>query len=354
MGFITKEEKAMSTWRGKPYLALLAHKEEDRFTEYLCQLLQSEEVLIPFLRDLCTVETPVISSKLSVKTQVTVAGGRPDLTIRGDNIYLLFEAKVASWLHDNQVIPYVKALLSWKEKHPEAVTNLYLVSPARSGVDMLEIGRSFLTSIEPISLEIHLITWESIASLFNTISQSSKVSDPRLVFYLNEFVELVTHRLGEAERPYTAEEVKLLYDTSVGRIIMRASTIVQKTGRTLFRNATDQFDIKDSTGPDFDGYNIRSTNRKWWFGVWISVWANLGEGPIFLQLPGFSGRALPDIPSELPGPMEYKAATSTGFVVPLRIRAQIQLDQLAEEHANIIRRYYLEFPESGFLESLNK
>ena len=60
---------------GKPHLALLAHKEEDRFTEYLGQLLLSRAALSVFIETLDSGIRMDEPSMLDVHTQVTVPGG---------------------------------------------------------------------------------------------------------------------------------------------------------------------------------------------------------------------------------------------------------------------------------------
>lgn len=94
----------VSHWSGSPVLAILAGKEEDRFTEFLVHLLQSPEVLRPFLKEVCELEvTNAELTSLRVRTQVTVVGGRPDIAIQSPDFYFLFEAKVGSWLHNEQL-----------------------------------------------------------------------------------------------------------------------------------------------------------------------------------------------------------------------------------------------------------
>jgi len=69
------------SWEGRPAMALLSGKEEDRFTSYLCELLKSREVLAGFLSKLCGVAPNDLGTAVEVRTQVTVPGGRPDLVI---------------------------------------------------------------------------------------------------------------------------------------------------------------------------------------------------------------------------------------------------------------------------------
>src|SRR5438067_1625071 len=106
----------MTPWQGKPFLAVLAAKEEDRFTEYLSQILQAPEALRRFLSEVCGLAIRA-DEELSVRTQLRLTGGTPDLRIRGSTTYLLFEAKVGSWLHKDQLIPYARDIQDWMGTH---------------------------------------------------------------------------------------------------------------------------------------------------------------------------------------------------------------------------------------------
>ncbi|MGH7178410.1 MAG: hypothetical protein ACREJC_13610, partial [Tepidisphaeraceae bacterium] len=72
----------MNEWIGKPAQALLAAKEEDRFTAYLAELLKADKLLDPFLNELCGVSADVHArSRAKIANQVVVTNGRPDLII---------------------------------------------------------------------------------------------------------------------------------------------------------------------------------------------------------------------------------------------------------------------------------
>ena len=56
-------------------MALATGQEEDRFTAYLNQLLQSDDALRAFLRfvaDACELELPTAARSLRARTQVTI------------------------------------------------------------------------------------------------------------------------------------------------------------------------------------------------------------------------------------------------------------------------------------------
>ena len=65
----------MNTQAGKPYLAILGGKEEDRFTKYLDELLCSPVVLDTFLKEVCGIEGSA-GDQIFARTQVTVPVSR--------------------------------------------------------------------------------------------------------------------------------------------------------------------------------------------------------------------------------------------------------------------------------------
>ena len=327
------------TWTGKPYLALLASKEEDRFTEYLCHLLQSDDVCRAFLEQLCDVEPP--EGPLHVATQVTVEGGRPDLAIRGEELYVLFEAKVASLLHESQLKPYAADLSRWKDEHPNGQAALFLLCPARVAGGQQREGGASLADGE---IELPVITWERVADLCSRIA--ADVSDKRLAVHLEEFSLLVDNRIGTLARPFTAEEMAILDDPLAPQLLARLRSLVQLVRDSLLREEGDAFTVSTSTGIAFDGYTLKRDGRWWWFGFWPGAWLSVGS-PLVFQTPGFRDRVPPHLPNGLVAPIAYSSPTSNGHAVPLSLRADVELEQLAEEYAAVIRRYCHDVPGSG-------
>ena len=327
----------MANWNGKPHKALLAAKEEDRFTEYLCQLLLSEEVLAPFLSELCGYDPGALQRPIDVRTQVTVPGGRPDLAICASNGYLLFEAKVSTFLHQNQLGSYGVEIQQWQAAHPNDMASLYLLIPARGRHTHLDIARQ---QLQNSGIDIHPVTWEEVGSLCTRLV--TQVSDQRLSVHLGTFAELIAQRIGEPERPFTSEETALLADPLVARAIVRARAVVEKTKERL---SLREYTAKAAHGTIFDGYNLSHGGRGWWYGVWLSAWAFVGETPIFLELLGWPQGAPVAVLETLPQPEIVE--TLHTCVVPLGIREQVDLDDLAAEHAAIIEQFCQMYSQSG-------
>ena len=123
---------------------MLGSKEEDRFTQYFTELLQARSVLEAFLRHVCDI-TGVLGEHLSARVQFTVDGGRPDIAVRDDSLYLLFEAKVASWLRKDQLRPYAHALEEWRKANPDGSAALFVIAPERQLAGMLHTAEKELT-----------------------------------------------------------------------------------------------------------------------------------------------------------------------------------------------------------------
>jgi len=327
----------MKPWTGRPHLSILGAKEEDRFTHYLCELLRAPSVLAAFLKDLCNVE---VKPNVNVSMQPQVTEGRPDLAIRGESTYLLFEAKVGSWLHEDQLSPYARELDQWLRKNPAGTARLFVVAPHRQVLGIAhtakqELSEAGLSHFQPVG-----IAWEQIATLFQTLD----ANDPRLNLHLREFSEIILYRLGEPTRPFTVEECKLLDDPLVARSLHRARLLIEHVKQIL---SNQGFSFKDSRGFLYDGYGVAFEGRTWWYGIWIDAWAKLGLSPIFLQLLGLTNRVVPLIPEGLPSPVSVQFGKLEEQVVPLPIRDAVELESLAREQANIILRYTTELPESG-------
>lgn len=330
----------MNTWEGRPYLAILGGKEEDRFTQYLDQLLRSSVVLKAFLGEVCGIALPT-EDKISSRTQVSVPGGRPDLAIRGDRLYLLFEAKVGSWLHEEQLTPYAHELEQWREAHPTGTACLFILAPQRQMSGLIEMAKRELSENDMNHWCPKAITWEQISVLFQTLEE--RIEDRRLALHLREFSEIIVYRLGEHPRPFTAEECHLLDDPLVARVFHRTKLLVDMVTNQL---SLDGFTLALSRGSFYDGYNVTYNGRYWWYGIWVDVWVKNGLSPIFLQLPGFTNQPVSPIPNGLLPPVRIQSGNEDQ-VVPLPLRYGVELEVLAHEQAEIIRRYSRELPQSG-------
>ena len=330
----------MNEWVGRPYLALLGGKEEDRFTQYLCELLRSQLFLDAFLHEICGIEIPH-NEPLTTRTQVTVPGGRPDLAVRGNSLYPFFEAKVASWLHERQLTPYARELEDWQCAHPAGTASLFVLTPQRHATGIVASGYEVLQAANLSKWHPRAVTWEQVAGLCKELAPRS--NDPRLALHLQEFAEVVFHRLGEPFRPFTGEEAILLEDPLVARAICRARLLVDRVCQILSGRG---FTFSSSKGFLWDGFTAKFQGRTWWYGVWIDVWAKVGSSPIFIQLGGFSGRSVPPIPEGLPAPVAVQFG-NLEQVVPLPLRDGVDIEELALEQADIMWRYANELPESG-------
>ncbi len=335
----------MSSWVGRPYLAILGGKEEDRFTNYLAEILKDPSILAAFtgifLKDHCRLLLKQEPGMMA-QSQVTVAGGRPDLAIRAKSTYLLFEAKVSSWLHEDQLIPYAEELEKWKKDFPEGVAGLFVLVPESQVSAALNVARQQLSEF-PLSNWIPVaISWEQVANFFGI--QASGVDDRSLGVHLSNFKELVNYRFGTMGRPFSSEEVKVLEDSLVANALERVSALVDKVVASLSERGVY---CNVSKGSIYLGYILRYREHEWWYGLWINPWARLGTSLVFLQLSGFLNRPLPSIPDNLQRPVLFEYDGSKHYVVPLTHREGVGIDILAEEHSNIIWRYLTEVTNSG-------
>ncbi|WP_395843694.1 hypothetical protein [Archangium violaceum] len=339
------------TWTGQPILSLLGGKEEDRFTEFLVHLLQAPEVLRAFMGEVCGIEVSD-SELVSLKTrmQVTVPGGRPDIAIQGLARYCLFEAKVSSWLHDEQLPSYFQELQKWKSDHPEGQAHLFLIAPSQSSRGLLQTALQQLNQEAVTTVDIGVLDWEKIADVLARASE--QVSAPRLRVYLQDFKELVVCRMGEGGRPFTREEALLLGDPLVARALLRARRLVGPIVANLEGLHGGELKYRRRAGPEWDGYELRMEDRWWWLGFWPDAWATAGESALFLQLPGFREQDFGRLPSNLMQPLRYLAPNKvTWWLIPLLLREQIELEVLVAEHASMVSDWLKGFPDSGGLDS---
>jgi hypothetical protein len=330
----------MSVWPGRPHLSILGGKEEDRFTQYLCELLRAPVVLERFLKEVCGLVVTA-DEQVSARTQVTVPGGRPDLAVRGDSLYLLFEAKVGSWLHEDQLTPYARELEQWLQSHFHGTALLFVVAPHPQISGIVNAAERELSEAGLDRWHPKPISWEQIGTLCKSLE--ADVGDRRLALHLEEFAEIITYRLGELSRPFTAEECRLLEDPLVARAIRQSRMLVTRVTNVLSGQGVT---FNPSTGFLWDGYNAKYGGRSWWYGLWIDAWAKVGISPVFLQLSGLEDRSIPPVPEGLPTPVPVQFGRLQ-YLVPMPLRDGVEIDLLAAEHSNVFWRYVTEVPQSG-------
>lgn len=213
-----------------------------------------------------------------------------------------------------------------------------LLTPARRKRTHLDTAHE---QLHGSSIQIDLVTWEEVGSLCTRLA--TQVSDQRLSIHLGTFAELIAQRIGEMERPFTLEEAALLADPLVARAIVRARSVVDKTKERL---ELQGYKAEDDYGTLLHGYYLSRGGNTWWYGVWIEAWTLVGETPIFLELRGWPEGAPGAILESLPQP-ENVETDKKSCVVPLGIREQVDLYDLAKEHAAIIDEFCQLYPESG-------
>ena len=299
-------------WTGCPELALLAEKEEDRFTQYLCELLRSESVMAAFLRT-CGVIPPEAAPTLQPSTQATIPNGRLDLAIRGPGYYLLFEAKVSSWLHDEQLVPYAADLHMWKGKNLNGQCCLILLAPAAT---LSGIGETAAGQLEKAGFAERptLVAWEQVASMCRTLIDVAQPADLRV--HLATFAALVDRRLGQAHEPFSSEEVSLLASPLTGRAVHRASVLLRKLVESLQKVGPElNLSITSAHSKHWQGHNLYVGDRWWWVGMWPPVWSTVGGSPLVLQVPGMTEDLISSVPKRLPRPVRFHLSNGEGFVV---------------------------------------
>ena len=323
----------MEDWTGKPYLALLADKEEDRFTEFLGHLLRSKELLKYFIHNICELTSIQDFDELRIQTQLIVEEGRPDLVISNDSTYLVFESKVGSAPETTQLKRYMAHIQKWNETHAEGITKLFLIAPL-ANIDFFieEANKQIIANLVGHYEELVGISWEMIAKSFYGFKDN--ISNNTLKVHLEEFYELVNYRLGTLDRPFTQEEINIYEDNLTAQAILRGRELVEKIRLKLI----PEFRIQNnggfsaakslSYGIGFEGYYFTYENRKWWFGVWIDVWAEIGVSPVVLQLLGKRKENSMSLSSNFPRPMFSRRGN--GYFIPYKITAGEELDSIAK------------------------
>jgi hypothetical protein len=329
-----------SEWRGQPERALLAEKEEDRFTVLLCELLRSRDVLTSFL-ELSGVSLGDKLTELAVGNQVTVPGGRPDLVIRGAKTYLMFEAKVGSWLHDGQIPAYLEALSSWAAETPKGVGRLTLIAPRSSCEPLTQEANLVASNLG--TPEVRPIAWEAIASRFEVLAKEYAPSNLRSSLEL--FVGLVAARLGTPAGPFTKEEIGVLSDPLLGRAYQRLWGVCSDLLDRL--KGTAGVTIEKGTSNLWQGNTLRKKGRWWWLGLWPEVWEQTGTTPLVLQTPGLDGQSPRLLENALPRTVAFSYFGKQRMLLPLPIVADEAPELLRQRLYDIIRRVIEEHPDTG-------
>lgn len=333
------------SWQQRPLHAMLAGKEEDRFTECLADLLHSKTVLEHFLLDLCQITLKDFTD-ISVHTQFTVPGGRPDLIIKGPDHFCIFEAKVGSLLHEGQARPYAEKLKYWKQETISGIARLFILTPQANMKSSVETAKQQIAETGFCEADVNGVAWETIADLFRRLSPQS--SDPRLSVYLEDFADLIEHRVGKIQRPFTAEEAELLTDQLTANALFMTRELVEPVIESLTKKlAVFNLHLNSTIAASkyYDGYNLKVEGIKYlWLGMWIQVWARVGGSPLLIQFG--DERLTAHDPSDFPGGGLPEPAKNEkgGWFVPLPIKPGVEAadltEQLAETAAQYIRHWH--------------
>jgi hypothetical protein len=320
-----------------PVQALLAGKEEDRFTEFLARLLRENDLASRFLRELCGYEPK--RGRPVVRTQVIVEEGRPDLVITGPDFLVVVEAKMASWLHESQLKPYSDYIAQKKKDSASLDTRLVLLGPAAARDGMEAEGRRQVG--DALSA---VLSWEDVAKFCRT--QAEAIPGTRTAFYLDDFASLIEYRIGELARPLTEEECELLRDPLVARTVNAARLAVEALVAVLSRrNGVELGKLTGSWG--YEGCSVRFKQRSWWLGFWPAAWPLVGSSPVMLQLTGLDEHAHPPMIDGAGQVVHFSSGSQQGWVVPLVMHPHRDPAELAHEHANIVLAWLTKAPETG-------
>lgn len=320
-----------------PMEALLSGKEEDRFTELLARLLREKDVAASFLRRVCGFEQKI--GRPEVHTQVVISDGRPDLVITGPDYLLVFEAKLASWLHDDQLAPYAAFIAKSKTDAKRLDARLILLGPEGARGAMEAAGRE-----QAPSAFSSVISWEAVARFCR--SESSAHPGTRVGFYLEDFASLIEYRLGGLPRPLTADEAELLADPLVARAVNAARLAVAELVAALGKDPKVVVG-RTNAGGGYEGYTLRHNGKAWWFGFWPSAWPSVGRSPVMLQLHGVDADGRPPVLEGLEPAVRFSADGRRGWVVPLVLRPGVDPSELAAAHAQTVVGWVTRAADTG-------
>jgi hypothetical protein len=307
-----------------PIISILAANEEDRFTSYLAALLEDPIVLNQFLDLSPKTRIPEAEfASLRTQMQVQFEGGRPDLVISGDHTLFVYEAKVGSWIHGNQLAEYARHLRSWRAANPKSNAALMLVSPSSQLSALVSEAKSVAGKIK-----VDGISWEQISDLASTVAR--KVPSDRMRIYLEDFAELIEYRLGEVGRPFTAEELSILGDRQLATALYRAFDLLPDVVSNLKGRFGNRLKTVKSNGAQFTGYDLHFGGQRYWFGIWVYTWAKVGGYPVCVQIRHHVHNDViwPD------GFLPHTSKRWAGTIVPLTLTADQERDELVSSLAS--------------------
>jgi hypothetical protein len=326
---------ASTGWFGRPERAFLAGQEEDRFSEFLCQLLAAPAVLDQFLIQFCGVKLSTQElARTQVSTQEVGGEGRIDLVIRSSKRLQVFLAKITSWRPTEPLVSYAKYMEQWLADHPGGKASLMIVAPQATLESAMAATRTELER-KLKSAELTKVTWEQIASLAQTLAPT--VADLRLKASLEMFVDLVAYRLGPQLRPFTVREIELLQDPAAGTVIYMVEKVVDRTAQVLKDNCwlPKKLTINVASGPGeqfYKGYSFWIDKKEFWFGVWIESWMACGA-PICIQSYAFASAKDP-----LPGLRKIRIPKGDEYqIIPLPLLPDLDIDQQAQRLSEMIQ-----------------
>ncbi len=321
-----------------PVQALLAGTEEDQFTEFLARLLRERDLATEFLRRVCGFDRAVGRPK--VQTRRPVPDGCPDLVITGSSYRVIIEVKLASPLHEGQLVPYAAELGIFAQSTPGADTRLLVLAPSAYRP---HVKREAEVQV-PGSLS-KVISWEEVATFCR--EESAARPGTREGWYLVDFAELIEARLGPMSRPLTRDEADLLGHPLTGRTIHAAVQLLEMLTEKLKEEAGVQITFGSAVG--YQGQHLTYNGKKWWFGFWPSAWRSAGGSPLILQLLGVDPGTEPPELKGLQPPVRYSVETfpQRGWAVPLVVRPGVEPADIAAEHAQIIMAWLKGAPETG-------
>lgn len=311
-------------WMGRPALAYMASKEEDRFTVFLAQLL----LYPPFFEHFCSqlLETkppPGLLPADTITTQRIIDGGRPDVSIAWTGFTCLIEAKLSSYLHFDQLVPYGRELERLVITTPATVTRLVILAPRSSLNGEMETGRHQLVGagikIEPLG-----ISWEQIATALRELLGHASLHDESFRHHAAAFCDWIDLALGAEVRPLSTSEIHALGDRGVGLGVELAYRLTDKIAEAITGGESGgslELKFEQSKKGDYSlyyGYRIvRRGVRIGWFGVWIGPWVANGVSPLWYEYDD-SQMTPPDVEA-----LEYRIAgdrsPNLNRVVPLKL-----------------------------------
>ncbi|HRK32270.1 MAG TPA: hypothetical protein PLD59_14480 [Tepidisphaeraceae bacterium] len=323
-------------WAGRPALAFMAAKEEDRFSTFLVELLRYRPLLERFCSFFLKIAVPAdVDSDSCVSTQRVLASGRPDIAIEWPQFACYIEAKLSSYLHTDQLVPYGHDLAERRSAQPAFATRLAILTPRSTVSSELEVGISQLRSAG-VEIELLGIEWEQVARLIRDMLETPK-HPASFTHHASGFCDWIDLMVGAEFPPLLPSQVQALADRTVGIAVATAyrltdllqAEITQIEGATVLLN-------KWSRSKDYYGFQIVMDEAEVaWVGVWLGPWAMHGISPLWFE---FKTLQVPSGTNVL----EFRPLGEKGNykVVPLKLRpAEREMDaarRLTAQISNLI------------------